>query len=131
MTTINEVIAKVDERKPNAVPQAQKAEWLLSLDGRIYTEVLCGDKAPADPGEKETYRQPPRKWPEDGDMPLLVTSPYDDLYVQYVQSMVDFWAKDTGSYYNSAAMFEQSFAEWRAYYRRTHRPAATKPFQVW
>ena len=130
MTTINEVIAKIDEWKPNAVPQEQKAQWLLNLDGRIYEEVLRGRPAPADPGAEKTHREPPRAWPEDGDKPLLIAAPYEDIYFQYVQSLMDFTVKDTGSYYNSSALFEQSFNEWKVYYHRTHRPAADPAFRV-
>lgn len=130
MVTINEIIAKVDDRKPNAVPQEQKAEWLLRLDGKIYTEVLCGGVAPADIGEEEVHRLPPAKYPEDGDMPLLVTAPYDELYCQYLESLIDFAVKDTDSYYNSSIMFDQSFTEWRSHYRRTHKPAESTAFKV-
>ena len=115
MSTINEVIRRVDRIKPNALEEKDKARWLLELDGRTYREVTAAD----DPETK-----PPEQWPEDGGSPLLIPAPYDSLYDMYLTAMIEFAQGEYSAYNNTAALFDQAQRDWRALYRREHLPGA-------
>jgi hypothetical protein len=40
MATIQEIIERVDERKPNAFSQKAKIAWIAELDGKIAADVM-------------------------------------------------------------------------------------------
>lgn len=122
--TIDKVIEMVDGRKPNVFTDEMKAQWLMELDGAIFTEVLRGRTAPALPGEEEELREPPRAYPEDAQVPLLVTAPYDNLYGLYVEAMIDRYNQETMLYNSSAILFDQAMDAFRKQYHRTHEPPA-------
>ena len=113
MPSINEVIGRVDALRPNALEEQDKARWLVELDGRNYREVTMMDAPEA---------LPPQRWPEDGDKPLLVESPYDSMYSLYLTAMVEFALGEYQAYNNTCALFDQAQQEWRAAYRRAHCP---------
>ncbi|HWP80334.1 MAG TPA: hypothetical protein VN446_06785 [Candidatus Acidoferrum sp.] len=116
--TINEVIAKVDELRPNACTPAQKTAWLSEVDAKISTEVH-GEEAPV------TY-----VWPDDGDTALLVGPPYDRLYGLYITAMTDFLGSEYDAMNVSAALFEEAMGEYARRHRRAHRPASSEGFKV-
>lgn len=64
----------------------------------------------------------PRKFPEDGDEPLLVDSPYDGLYDLYLMSKADFYNREMENYNNSALAYNTALDEWKKAYHRSHAP---------
>lgn len=64
----------------------------------------------------------PRRFPEDGDLPLLVPPPYDELYGLYLFSQLDLYNREIQNYNNSVALFNAALDEWRQSYHRTHLP---------
>lgn len=113
MATINEVIAVVGETKPNIIPDQRKARVLLELEGKLYREMVEAD---------EPEREIPRDFPEDGDKPLLVPEPYTVLYELYLTMWIEFWMREYGNYNNTAQLYAQKLADFRAAYRREHLP---------
>lgn len=120
MPSINEVIERVKRTKPNAIDEKDQARWLLSLDGRLYEEVTKAD---------ESDRLPVKAWPEDGDKPLLVESPYDSIYDLYLTSMICFALGEYSDYNNIADQFEKTFRDFKAWWRRNHVPKQTARIQ--
>ena len=116
MATINEVIARVKRVKPNAIEDKDQARWLLTLDGRVYEEVIKADL----PGNV-----PAKVWPDDANKPLLADSPYDIIYDLYLTAMICFALGEFNDYNNIAEQFEQNFQSFRAWWRRGHTPKQT------
>lgn len=71
----------------------------------------------------------PRKFPEDGDMALLVPAPHDELYDQYIMTRIDFINREIDNYNNSTAAYLSSLDEWRREYHRTHAPVGPCGFR--
>lgn len=113
MATINEVIAVVGETKPNLIEDERKARVLLELEGKLYRELVAPD---------EPDRDIPVSYPEDGDKPLLVPEPYAVLYELYLTMWIEFWMREYGNYNNTAQLYAQKLADFRAAYRRAHVP---------
>jgi len=63
-----------------------------------------------------------RQYPEDGDKPLLVEAPYDNLYDLYVMAQVDFYNREADNYNNSALAFNTALDEYKKDYHRSHAP---------
>lgn len=121
MSTINEVMERVQRTKPNSMDSLDKARVLLELDRRIYEEITAED---------EPDRLPPAAWPEDGDAQLVVRSPYDNLYDLYLTAMVEFWMRDYEEYNNTVDQFQQAYNEFRSRWRRDHRPKGSPAWNV-
>lgn len=62
------------------------------------------------------------QFPEDGDKPLLVGAPYDNLYDLYVMAQVDFYNREADNYNNSALAFNTALDEYKKDYHRSHAP---------
>lgn len=117
MPSVNKVIERVKRMKPNTLEDQDLARYLMELDGRIYKEITSADHPDV---------TPPAKWPEEGDKQLLVAEPYDNLYDHYLTAMIEYWMREYGNYNNTVALFQQAYDEFRAYYRRKHRPKESR-----
>lgn len=114
--TIIEAINQVDGIKFNTYSQEDKVRWLSSLDAKI-TAVLegaypspMGVSAPYDPNT-------------DMEQKLLLESPWDEMYIRWMEAMIDYNNGETDSYNRSITLFNnlyQNFCDW---YIRGNMPA--------
>ena len=107
MSTINTVIAKVNDIKLNDYNAEIKASWIIEIDGRIYREI-----------HNMQGNQPPLEYPRDGDKELLVKAPYDNIYELYLFAMIDFNNREIVNYNNSVELFNTAYAEYGRFYQR-------------
>lgn len=151
MATINEVIERVNQVRPDAVDDETKAWWLIYLDGQLFRETVlrhrltegrepkgpatlcpvCGgtihydrrmDSSACDSCGWSDMPQIVKEWPEDGDKDLLVPAPYDRLYDLYIMAQVDFLNRESDNYNNSALAYNTALDEWQKQYHRRHMP---------
>lgn len=115
MATMNTVIEYVDRMKPNAYSDEDKYRWINTLEGMISREVLHEDA-------------PEYSLPEDADMPLLVSSPYDEIYHLYVSAMIDFHNREYEHYNNTAMAYTTMLEEFKKWYLRKNRPESAGNF---
>ena len=59
------------------------------------------------------------------DTQLIVPAPYDDMYIFYLESKIDYANNEITRYNNSNAMFTSAFSEFQRAYNRTHMPKKT------
>lgn len=115
--TIKECIDIVDNVKPNQYSIDDKVQWLSYLDGTIINDVFKtheGYDGSLDLFEGYSVDKMTVK--------LLVPSPYDRLYTQYLKMKIDEENGETARYNNSATMFNSYMLEYRKFYNRTHMP---------
>lgn len=118
MATINTVLARAAKLREDAIPDGEKAQWIIELDGKIRREITARHY----PNEGEVIGPAPLRWPEDGDVPLAVDYPDAEIYVLYLFARCDFIVRD-GNYYNeSASAFNEAYSSFSSEYHRTHRP---------
>lgn len=118
--TIFEAISKINEIKPNAYPQGLKIWWLHTLDSMVKSKII--DTHEDDNAVKfDGYT-------EDTDLAtqLLIPAPYDEVYLFWLESKIDYANGETGRYNNSVSMFNTAYAEFDRYYNRTHMPLSKK-----
>lgn len=114
--TMNRVIEYVDRVKLNTYSDEEKYQWMKTLEEMIAKEVMGLEDA--------------KHWiPEDGDKPLLVPAPYDEIYGLYVMAMIDFYNQEYGNYNNMTALFRQRLEQFQAWYIRQNRPDGAKNFR--
>lgn len=112
--TIIEAINKVDELKPNSYTRLDKTRWLSNLDGTIKTEIIDthedGEMVIFDGYNSDTSE----------DTELLVKAPYDDLYLYWLESRMDYYNAEYGRYNNTLAMFNAAYSAYESFYNRAH-----------
>lgn len=117
--TVKEILDLVDETKPNAYSEGVKINWLNTLDGRVFIEVIKLREVKED---KIITEFVPYKEGIDEDKQLLITEPFTDVYVYYMGAMIDYTNGETDRYINSMVMFNSIYDDFAAWYRRSHLP---------
>lgn len=115
--TVNECLAKVKDRKPNAYSDESLTDRLNEIEARIQREILL--KEPEDIIQYE--------FPEDRDKELILPKPYDSAYVYYIKMMVEFDQEEYSAYNNTMAMFNAQYQDAEKYYNKMNpNPPAIK-----
>jgi hypothetical protein len=118
--TIIEAINRIDAINPNNYTQPEKVAWLSTLDGVIKKEIIDTHEG-ADEVAFSGYKE---ETPLDTE--LLVPAPYDEVYLFWLQSKIDYWNGDMGKYNNSIAMYNTAYAAFEKAYNREHKPISKK-----
>lgn len=118
--TIIEAINRINALKPNTFSQSDKVMWLSTLDGIIKTELIDTHVG----AEQVTFNG----YDDDTDLTteLLVKAPYDELYMFWLESKVDYWNGEYGKYNNSVQAFNEAYAAYERHYNRVHMPKGRK-----
>lgn len=114
--TIREAISRTDEVKPNAYSEARKIMWLSELDGMIKTEIIDTHQG----GESVSFAG--YDIDTDTTKELIVPSPYDVLYLRYLEMKIDYSNGEYGKYNNSMVMFDAAYTAFKNDYNRKHMP---------
>ncbi len=114
--TIAEAISKVDALKPNTYSIEDKVGWLSTLDTRIMTQII----------ETHELDEPIYFYgyddPEDLEIDLLVPAPYDEMYLRWLEAMIDYHNSEDDRYNNAIILFNNAYEGFKTYYTRTHMP---------
>lgn len=117
--TILEVINRVDTTKPNSYTQAEKVDWLSTLDGIIKKEIIDTHEG----GEAIVFEG---YTPDTSlDTELLVPAPYDEIYIRWLESRIDYANGEYGKYNNSATAYNTTFEAYARYYNKHNVPKHT------
>lgn len=114
--TIIEAINRIDSLKPNSYSQEDKISWLSNLDGEVKANIIDTHEG----SENVTFNG----YHADTalDTVLLVAAPYDDIYIKWLESQIDYANGETAKFNNSIAMYNTTYSAFARYYNRTHMP---------
>ena len=118
--TIMEALHRIDSIKPNSYSQTEKVQWLSTLDGIIKAEIIDTHED-LEGIEFEGYSENTAL-----NHKLLVPAPYDEVYLFWLESKIDYWSGEVGKYNNSVSMFNNAYDAFAKYYNRTHKPLGRK-----
>ena len=118
--TIMEAINRIDAVKPNSYSQDEKIQWLSQLDGIIKRSIIDTHEGAA----AVIFNGYTAK--TNLATTLLVPAPYDEMYIFWLESKVDYCNGEMGKYNNSISMFNTAYTEYDSYYNRTHMPKGKK-----
>lgn len=114
--TITEAITQIDTIKPNAYSPNEKISWLSRLDGMVKRLIIDthegGENIVFDGYDSET----------DLDTELLVSAPFDDIYLRWMEAQIDYANAEFPKYNNSILMFNAAFEMFSNHYNRNHMP---------
>lgn len=118
--TIIEAINRIDAVNPNNYSQPEKVAWLSTLDGVIKKEIIDTHEG----AEAVIFSGYTADTPLDTE--LLVPAPYDEVYLFWLQSKIDYWNGEMGKYNNSIAMYNTAYSNFERAYNREHKPISKK-----
>lgn len=114
--TIAEAIAKVDALKPNTYTPEDKIGWLSTLDVRVKSQII----------DAHAHNEPRFFYGytgiEDQETELLVQAPYDEMYLRWLEAMIDYHNSDDDRYNNAIILFNNAYEGYKKHYTRTHKP---------
>lgn len=114
--TIAEAITKVDTFKPNTYAPEDKIEWLSNLDARVKTQIIDAHECKCNIFFYGYDSQ------MDKDTELLVPAPYDEMYLRWLEAMIDYHNSDDARYNNAIILFNNAYESFKKHYTRTHMP---------
>ena len=101
MATLKEIIERVEREKPDAFQSDVKARWLAELEGKIALDCFAMSHV-----EAKALRY---SWPKDEKKELLISFPNEEIYVLYLEAMIDFHNGEPDRYQNAMERFNQAF----------------------
>ncbi len=113
--TISEILAEVDEIKPNTYDDNIKIKWLSELDGKVFNELVTTHEH-EDDIEFKGYTE------ADIDEELLIPFPYTDTYRNWLFAMIDYSNGETDRFSNSMVMFNNAYSTYAKYFNSTNKP---------
>lgn len=118
--TIMEALHRIDTLKPNSYSNVEKVKWLSLLDGIVKREIIDTHEG----GEAVEFNG----YTEEAELTteLLVPVPYDDVYIHWLEAMIDYTNGEYGKYANSMTMYNTSYMAFEKHYNRTHMPLGKK-----
>lgn len=114
--TISEAIKQIDALKFNTYTQSEKVNWLSVIDGIIKREVIDTHEG----GEDIVFEGYNENTPTDTE--LLAPAPYDDLYIKWLESQIDYTNGEYGKYNNSKLAYNTAYTAFESWYNRQHMP---------
>ena len=115
--TIKDCIDLVDNSKPNQYTIKEKVMWLSFIEEIIINEVLKTHEGYD--GRYDLFEG----YSEDKlSVTLIVPSPYDRVYIEYLKMKIDEANGETARYNNSAAMYNAHMDKYKKWYNKLHMP---------
>lgn len=115
--TIKDCIDIVDNQKPNQYTIKEKVRWLSFVEEIIINDVLKTHEGYD--GRYDLFEG----YSEDKlSTKLIVPSPYDELYVEYLKMRIDKENGEIQRYNNSLASYNAHMTNYRKFYNKTHMP---------
>lgn len=108
---IREALATTDKLLPNAYEEEDKLRWLADIEHQIFEEIILTHENPV---EMTDFT--------DDDNELFASSPYDNLYISYLQAKIYFEQKEIPRYNNSMTVFNEEYRQYANWYNRNNMP---------
>lgn len=114
--TIAEAISKTDALKPNTYTPEDKIDWLSTLDARVKSQII----------DTHECNEPIFFYGYDSlseqETELLVPAPYDEMYLRWLEAMIDYHNSDDSRYNNAIMLFNNAYEGYKKHYTRNHMP---------
>ena len=118
--TLIEAINRVDALKPNAYTPYEQIDWLSTLDGMVKRFVIDTHEG----GEGIVFKGYDDETPLDTE--LLVKAPYEDIYIAWLESKIDYHNGEYVKYNNSITRYNDIYQGYCNDYNRTHMPKGSQ-----
>ena len=113
-------IAEAIALKQNTFPFEEKVAWLSRLDHTIKKDIIDTHDG-ADAVTFQGYT------PEtDPDTELLAPTPFDEMYLHWMEAQIDYYNDELDRYNKSMQTFQTEYNGYARWYNRNHMPLGQK-----
>ena len=120
---ICEAISQINSLKPNTYSDKQKIYWLNQLESMVKRLVIDthegGDQIAFDGFNENTSVE----------TQLFIPSPFDMAYIYWLEAQIHYANEDIDMYNSAIMMFNATFSEYKADYKRNHATKGTGRFR--
>lgn len=120
---IGEAISQINSLKPNTYSDKQKIYWLNQLESMVKRLVIDthegGDQIAFDGFNENTSVE----------TQLFMPSPFDMAYIYWLEAQIHYANEDIDMYNSAIMMFNATFSEYKADYKRNHATKGTGRFR--
>lgn len=113
---IIEAINRIDSLKHNTYSLSDKVAWLSRLDWMVKKQIIDmhdGSEAVVFDGYTDNT---------DMETELLIPTPYDEVYLRWLEAQIDYHNGEYGKYNNAMSMYNTAYAAYANYYARNNMP---------
>lgn len=114
--TIGKAIMRINTLKPNTYTDHEKIDWLSSLDSMVKRTVIDTHED----GEDVVFNGYDTSTP--AETVLLIPEPYDECYINWLESKIDYFNGEYAHYNNSVLRYNEMFRAYANDYNRHHMP---------
>ena len=119
----SEAISQINSLKPNTYSDKQKIYWLNQLESMIKRLVIDthegGDQITFEGFDENTSVE----------TQLFMPSPFDMAYIYWLEAQIHYANEDIDMYNSAIMMFNATFSEYKADYKRNHATKGTGRFR--
>lgn len=113
---ISKAMQRLDALKFNTYNEEDKIAWLSRLDGMVKQQII---------DTHEDNESVPFSGYDDStpiDTVLLVPSPYDEMYLRWMEAQIDYHNGEFDKFNNAIILFNAAFEAYHRYYNSKHKP---------
>ena len=114
--TLRDLLNKISDEKPNSFSEAKLISFVNEVEAEVAEELHM---------DKEDVPVYVYEHDEDLDKVLIVSAPYDRLYISYVKAMIDYTNEEYDSYANNQAQHVQDYRDFVDWVVRTGQAVKT------
>ena len=113
---IIQAINRIDALKRNTYSQPEKVEWLSRVDWMVKKHIIDTHEG----AEKVSFNGYDDL--TDLQTELLVPAPHEEMYLRWLEAMIDYYNSEDDRYNNAIMLFNNAYEGYKKHYTRTHMP---------
>ena len=118
--TVAAMIEQFNIERPNSIEDQLKVEWLRKCEANIIDSVILLRKIEEGDRTKEEWQEYLDTY--DLDTEMILSEPYDDVYLHYLDQRMALNNNDTRRYNLASGLFNNAFLSYQQKYNREHLP---------
>lgn len=113
--TVGELIERIIMLRGRQYDEDIMVGWLNEIEGQVVDDVVNRAE-----GYDMVFK--PLSYAQDTERQLTIPERFQDVYINYMLSKIDYHNQETERYNNDVVMHNSAYDAYAAWFRRTHKP---------
>lgn len=113
--TVGELIERIIMLRGRQYDEDIMVGWLNEIEGQVVDDVVNRAE-----GYDMVFK--PLSYAQDTERQLTIPERFQDVYINYMLSKIDYHNQETERYNNDVVMYNSAYDAYAAWFRRTHMP---------
>ena len=113
--TVGELIETIIRLRGRQYGEDIMMGWLNEIEGQVIEEIVNRAQ-----GYNVTFK--PLSYDLDAEKELTIPTLFQDVYIHYMLSKIDYHNQETERYNNDVVMYNSAYDAYAAWFRRENRP---------